>query len=63
MEWILEQQLLFDALYYYGSNRPIHISYAPQQRRNIGHLQAQEFKPERVLRNGLTQQNIKGLQQ
>ncbi|MFQ3619140.1 MAG: hypothetical protein SNJ57_14355 [Cyanobacteriota bacterium] len=43
VEWILEQQLPFDSLYYYGSasgsetlrERPIHISYAPQRRRNI----------------------------
>jgi hypothetical protein len=43
VEWILEQQLLFDPLYYYGSNpcgiceaaRPIHISYASQQRQNV----------------------------
>lgn len=33
--WILEQRLPFDSLYYYGSDRPIHISYAPQQRQNI----------------------------
>ncbi|MGI0492156.1 hypothetical protein ACN4EG_10105 [Alkalinema pantanalense CENA528] len=35
VEWILEQQLPFDSLYYYGSDRPIHISYAPQQRQNV----------------------------
>jgi hypothetical protein len=35
VEWILEQQLPFDSLYYYGGNRPIHISYAPQPRQNI----------------------------
>jgi hypothetical protein len=35
IEWILEQRLPFDSLYYYGSDRPIHISYAPQQRQNI----------------------------
>ncbi|WP_416674101.1 hypothetical protein [Egbenema bharatensis] len=35
IEWILEQQLLFDSLYYYGCDQPIHISYAPQQRQNI----------------------------
>lgn len=55
VEWVLEQQLPFDSLYYYRSyggdscadagreqpiyrpihNRPIHISYAPQQRQNI----------------------------
>ncbi|MBW4652601.1 MAG: hypothetical protein KME20_06115 [Kaiparowitsia implicata GSE-PSE-MK54-09C] len=35
MEWILEQQLPFDSLYYYGSDRPIHISYGPQHKQNI----------------------------
>ncbi len=43
VEWILEQQLPFDSLYYYGSDsrsetlreRPIHISYAPHHRYNI----------------------------
>ena len=35
VKWILEQRLTFDSLYYYGSDRPIHISYAPQQRHNI----------------------------
>ncbi|WP_143780401.1 hypothetical protein [Leptolyngbya sp. 'hensonii'] len=35
VEWILEQQLPFDSLYYYGGKRPIHISYSPQQRQNI----------------------------
>jgi len=33
--WILEQQLPFDSLYYYGSDRPIHISYGLKHRRNI----------------------------
>lgn len=31
--WILEQQLPFDSLYFYGSDRPIHISYRAQQKR------------------------------
>ncbi|KAM3116305.1 hypothetical protein [Phormidesmis sp. 146-33] len=35
VEWILEQRLPFDSLYYYGSDQPIHISYALQQRHNI----------------------------
>jgi len=35
VKWILEQQLPFDSLYYYGSDCPIHISYSHQQRRNI----------------------------
>jgi len=35
VKWILEQRLPFDSLYYYGSDRPIHISYGPQQRQSI----------------------------
>ncbi len=35
VEWILEQRLPFDSLYYYGSDRPIHVSYSPQQRQSI----------------------------
>ncbi|PSB13841.1 hypothetical protein C7B61_01350 [filamentous cyanobacterium CCP1] len=35
VEWILEQQLPFDSLYYYGSDRPIHISYGWQQKQEI----------------------------
>jgi hypothetical protein len=43
IEWILEQQLPFDSLYYYGSDpcgiceaaRPIHVSYSPRHRQNI----------------------------
>jgi len=30
VKWILEQRLPFDSLYFYGSDRPIHISYSPQ---------------------------------
>jgi hypothetical protein len=33
--WILEQRLPFDSLYYYGRDRPIHISYGPQHKRAI----------------------------
>ncbi|MEB3230859.1 MAG: hypothetical protein VKJ64_07620 [Leptolyngbyaceae bacterium] len=35
MDWILEQRLPFDSLYFYGAERPIHISYGPQQKRDI----------------------------
>jgi len=35
VEWILEQQLPFDSLYYYGGDRPIHVSYALYQRHSI----------------------------
>lgn len=35
VEWILEQRLPFDSLYYYGDDRPIHISYSPRCKRDI----------------------------
>ena len=35
VDWILEQRLPFDSLYYYGSNRPIHISYGLQHKRSL----------------------------
>lgn len=35
VEWILEQRLPFDSLYFYGSDRPIHISYGSQNKRDI----------------------------
>ncbi|MDL5052474.1 hypothetical protein QQ056_02710 [Oscillatoria laete-virens NRMC-F 0139] len=35
VEWILQQKLPFDSLYFYGSDRPIHISYGPQHKRDI----------------------------
>ena len=33
--WILSEKLPFDSLYFYGENRPIHISYGPQHKRDI----------------------------
>ena len=35
VEWILDQQLPFDSIYFYGNQRPIHISYGPQHKRDI----------------------------
>lgn len=35
IDWILAQKLPFDSLYYYSANRPIHISYGPQHKREI----------------------------
>lgn len=35
VKWILEHQLPFDSLYYYGNLRPLHISYGPQHRRSM----------------------------
>ena len=33
--WILAQNLPFDSLYFYGTKRPIHISYGPQHKGDI----------------------------
>lgn len=35
VEWILEQRSPFDSLYFYGSDRPIHISYGVQHKREV----------------------------
>lgn len=35
IDWILLQKLPFDSLYYYGADRPIHISYSLQHKREI----------------------------
>jgi hypothetical protein len=34
VHWIQQTRLPFDSLYYYGSDRPIHISYGPQHKRS-----------------------------
>jgi hypothetical protein len=33
VDWIVAQKLPFDSLYFYGANRPIHISYGPKHKR------------------------------
>ncbi|MEP0915373.1 hypothetical protein NC981_00960 [Leptolyngbya sp. DQ-M1] len=35
VDWILEQRLPFDSLYFYGSDQPIHISYGVQHKREV----------------------------
>ncbi|MFB2837415.1 hypothetical protein [Floridanema evergladense] len=35
IDWILAQKLPFDSLYFYGVDRPIHISYGPQNKKEI----------------------------
>ncbi|MGF1541576.1 MAG: hypothetical protein ACFCU5_14185 [Pleurocapsa sp.] len=35
VEWILNHKLPFDSLYFYGRERPIHISYGKQHKRDI----------------------------
>lgn len=41
VEWIVNQPLPFDSLYFYGPDRPIHISYGPQHKRVIWTFTAQ----------------------
>ncbi|MEL7038603.1 MAG: hypothetical protein AAFO04_23765 [Cyanobacteria bacterium J06592_8] len=35
IDWIIAQNLPFDSLYFYGQDRPIHLSYGPQHKRDI----------------------------
>ncbi|MEG3439610.1 hypothetical protein V0288_20955 [Pannus brasiliensis CCIBt3594] len=35
VDWILDRDLPFDSLYYYGRERSIHLSHGPQQKRDI----------------------------
>ena len=35
VEWILRSRLPFDSIYFYGADRPIHISYGLQHKRDI----------------------------
>lgn len=35
VDWIIAEQLPFDSLYFYGRDRPIHISYGPQRKKAI----------------------------
>ena len=35
VDWIVDQALPFDSLYYYGPSCPIHISYGPQHKRQF----------------------------
>ncbi len=35
VDWILDRKLPFDSLYFYGKNRPIHISYGFQHKRDL----------------------------
>ena len=35
VNWIVAQALPFDSIYFYGSDRPLHLSYGPQHKRAI----------------------------
>ncbi|MEM9265943.1 MAG: hypothetical protein AAGA46_10510 [Cyanobacteria bacterium P01_F01_bin.13] len=67
VDWIIDQALPFDSLYYYGPNRPIHISYGPQHKRQIWAFTAQgtptkqgvESWQERVKSKGMKSKGMK----
>lgn len=41
-QWIIENQLPFDRIYFYGSEKPLHISYGPENKKQIIHMK--EYK-------------------
>lgn len=53
VDWILAQKLPFDSLYFYGVNRPIHISYGPEKKRAIWTFTATGQPTQKGLENWL----------
>jgi hypothetical protein len=53
VEWILAQALPFDSLYFYGAERPIHVSYGPQHKRAIWTFTAQGTPTRRGIEHWL----------
>lgn len=58
VEWILQVQLPFDSLYFYGADRPIHISYGPQQKRDIWTFTAKGQPTKRGIENWVRLMNV-----
>jgi hypothetical protein len=54
VDWILSAQLPFDSLYFYNSDRPIHISYSPQHKRDIWTFNATGQPTKKGIENWLT---------
>ncbi|WP_448573827.1 hypothetical protein [Trichothermofontia sp.] len=54
--WIVAQGLPFDSLYFYGRDRPIHISYGPQHKREVWTFTAQGTPTKR----GTEQWQVRG---
>jgi hypothetical protein len=44
-QWIDDNQLPFDRLYFYGNNKPLHISYGPNQKKQI--ILMREYEPNK----------------
>ena len=45
--WIVDQQLPFDRMYYYGALKPIHISYGPDHKRQI--IKMKSYSPGKLI--------------
>ncbi len=58
VSWILEQRLPFDSLYFYGQDRPIHISYGPQHKRDIWTFNAAGKPTQKGIENWVKQAKI-----
>jgi hypothetical protein len=52
VSWIVAQGLPFDSLYFYGGDRPIHISYGPQHKRDIWAFTAQGTPTRKGTKSG-----------
>jgi len=53
VEWVLRARLPFDSLYFYGAERPIHISYGPSTSEISGHSRVLGNPLKKGLNSGL----------
>ncbi|MBD2259597.1 hypothetical protein [Pseudanabaena sp. FACHB-2040] len=49
LDWLLNQALPFDSIYYYGPDRPLHLSYGPEHKRAIWTFSAAGIPTQRGL--------------
>lgn len=54
LDWLLENSLPFDSIYYYGPSRPLHISYGPEHKRAMWAFSAAGTPTRRGLERWLT---------
>jgi len=38
VNWVIQKKLPFDRMYFYGSNKPIHLSYGPDNKKQLVHM-------------------------
>ncbi len=53
IDWIILQKLPFDSIYYYGFDRPIHISYGTEHKRDIWTFTPQKTPTKKGLESWL----------